>query len=267
MEHFSAQPKPTAPYRMLPHAHAAAIGLVVLMACAPGHAATPEKPAPQTSKAPAQTRSLARQAVAAEQPTLAELEARARAREIGDQTYPYHTQPRKGPAADKCPEIELITYEGSVIAYNQPIEINTHFKDRLVRFERIVAQVAVQVYGRAPTRIIHAGGYSCKSVSGRGKKLSEHAFGHAIDVSGFEFGANPDADPKNPHPGDKAFKVVLLTHWNAQKGPGAAHRQFLHELAEALKQRGPFSVMLGPAYKGHDRFFHFDFGPQFFFRI
>lgn len=262
MEHFSAPPRPAAQTRVLRYARAAAVGLTVWMASAPAHAA-----APQSSKAAAQTRSLERQPVSAESLSVAQLEARARARELGEESYPYHSQPRKGRGADKCPEIELITYEGSVIAYNQPIEINTYFKDRLVRFERIVAQVAVQVYGRAPTRIIHAGGYSCKSVNGRGKALSEHAFGHAIDVSGFYFAAAPDGDPDPDEPFSDAFTVELIKHWNARKGPGAKHRQFLHKLAEALKQRGPFSVMLGPAYKNHDRFFHFDFGPQFFFRL
>lgn len=281
MKHVIARTKSTTQRRIFRYALAASMSLGVLMACAPSHAATPDKiraqaaapvakfPAPQADSTPAaRTRELTRQKVAPKKRSTAELEARARKRETGDQDYPFHKQSRNVRGKAKCPKIELIKYEGSVIPYNRPIEINTYFKERLVRFERLVAEVAVEVYGRAPSRIIHVGGYSCKTISGRGKTLSEHVYGHAIDVKGFEFEAVEDGDPNaGVDPIDQAFKVDLKKHWNAKKGLGAKHRQFLHALAEALKDRGPFSLMLGPAYRGHDRLFHFDFGPQFFFRI
>ncbi len=205
-----------------------------------------------------------------EQPTskqlsVAELEARARARELGDRDYPLHDLPRKVDGEVECPDIDLIEYEGEVIAYNRPIEINKQFRKRLVRFEKLVAELATTVYGRPPARIIHGGGHTCKTVGGRGKKLSEHAFGHAIDIAGFDFEAVSDDEDLARIA--KAFSVRVEDHWNATEGFGAKHSLFLRMLAHELKERGPFSTMLGPAYKGHDKFFHFDFGPQFFFRI
>jgi hypothetical protein len=197
----------------------------------------------------------------------AELESRARARELGDKDYPLHDLPREVSGAVKCPEIELVEYSGEVIAYNQPIEVNKHFRKRLIRFETMVSELAIKLYGRAPAVIVHAGGHTCKTVGGRGEKLSEHAFGHAIDVIGFDFEAAPGEDGDEVARIAKAFSVRLEDHWGAEGGFDAKHSLFLHLLADALKERGPFSTMLGPAYKGHDKMFHFDFGPQFFFRI
>jgi hypothetical protein len=204
------------------------------------------------------------------QPTTAELEARARARELGDGDYPLHDLPREVDGDVECPEIELVEYSGEVIPYNRPIEVNKDFRKRLIRFEKMVGELATLVYGRSPARIVHAGGHTCRTVGNRGKKLSEHAFGHAIDVAGFDFEATGEAGEGG---GEKvariatAFSIRLEDHWDATEGFEAKHALFLRLLADELKERGPFSTMLGPAYGGHDTFFHFDFGPQFFFRI
>lgn len=195
-----------------------------------------------------------------------ELENRARERELGDEDYPYHDQPREIDGEPDCPDIKVVEYEGKVIDYNRPIEVNKHFRKRLTRFEKIVRDVAKDVYGKAPDKIVHAGGHHCKSVGGRGEKLSEHAFGHAIDVSGFVFedGAGVKGVGKEQADG---FEVRLEEHWNGKSGFDKKHRTFLRRLVNELKVRGPFSTMLGPEYPGHDKFFHLDFGPEFFFRI
>lgn len=201
-------------------------------------------------------------------PPVEELESRARRRETtGD--YPYHDRPREVRGSVDCPEIERIEYDGEVIAYNRPVEINPRFRRRLVRFERIVREVAVEVYGRPPDRIVQRGGYVCRTVGGEGEKLSEHSFGHAIDVAGFDFEAVsggteralPDARARG------SFEVRLGDHWDADGGFAARHRRFLRRLAVQLQVRGPFSMLLGPAYPNHDEVFHFDFGPEFFFRL
>lgn len=204
-----------------------------------------------------------------EQLSTAELEARAKKRELGDEEYPLHKPSREISGELKCPEVEVVEYEGEAISYNQPIEVAEDFRDRLMRFEKVVAEVATEIYGRAPDRIVHAGGHTCKTVGSRGKKLSEHAFALAIDVSGFEFdavGEEADIDAV-AEKARESFSISLKEHWGAKSGFASTHAQFLRRLAQALKERGPFSTMLGPAYEGHDIFFHFDFGPQFFFRI
>jgi len=198
-----------------------------------------------------------------------ELESRARERELAGRQYPYHERPRDVRGSVDCPDVELVEYSGQVIPYNQPIEINPRFRRRLVRFERIVRDVAVEVYGRPPDRVVQYGGHTCRTVGRRGEKLSEHAFGHAIDVAGFDFEAGTDgADRKLTTPrAAEAFEVRLEDHWNASGGFDARHRRFLHRVADELQRRGPFSTLLGPAYPNHQKLFHFDFGPEFFFRI
>ncbi len=204
-----------------------------------------------------------------EEASVSELESGARERELGDGAYPYHDRPREVSGEPECPDIELVDYEGSVIAYNRPIEINREFRPRLVRFEKLVREVAREVYGRAPDRVVHYGGHQCKTVGGEGEKLSEHAFGHAIDVVGFDFEAvsGEEAEGVEPERAAEAFQVRVGDHWGASSGFAGRHSEFLHRLAEVLRRRGPFSAMLGPGYPGHDEIFHFDFGPEFFFRL
>lgn len=196
------------------------------------------------------------------------LEERAKEREL-DGSYPYHDRSRGGDGDVECPEVELVEYEGRIISYNRAVEVNPHFRERLVRFEKIVREVAIDVYGRPPARIVHRGGHDCKTVGRRGDELSEHAFGHAIDVVGFDFDAADESKSADAGGGPVAgeFDVRLAAHWSADEGFEARHRRFLRRLADALERRGPFSTMLGPSYPNHDEIFHFDFGPEFFFRL
>lgn len=198
-----------------------------------------------------------------------ELESRARSRELADGEYRWHDYSREVRGNVDCPDVDLIEYKGEILGYDRPLEINPAFKPRLRRFEAIVRDVAVEVYGRPPDRIVNFGGHNCRTVGGRGEKLSEHAFGHAIDVAGFEFDALPvtNAGGLTHRRAAEAFEVRLEDHWNASLGFARLHREFLRRLAKVLEHGGPFSGMLGPSYPGHDRVFHFDFGPEFFFRL
>ena len=196
--------------------------------------------------------------------TTEELEKRARERELGGRDYPLHDHPREVSGEVDCPDVDVIEYEGEVISYNRTAKINRRFRKRLVRFEKIVRDVANEVYGRPPDRIVQLQSYECKTVGGDGEELSEHAFGHAIDVAGFDFeNASRDVSGKAA----ESFEVRLADHWNASGGFAAKHSVFLKRLAEELERRGPFSGMLGPGYPNHDEIFHFDFGPEFFFRL
>jgi hypothetical protein len=56
--------------------------------------------------------------------------------------------------------------------------------------------------------------------------------------------------------------VRLGRHWQAQRGTEAVHARFLETLARRLVDRGDiFRVLLGPAFPGHQRHFHFDMAP------
>lgn len=153
--------------------------------------------------------------------------------------------------------MQLVDYDGDVVPYHRPLEVNPFFRERLQQFEIVVHEVAVEVYGRPPAAIRHFGAYNCRRVRGK-PKLSEHAFGNALDVSGFEF----EPDPRGKGPAPQGFRISLLEHWRARSGVERHHAHFLRRLAEELARRPDiFRGMLGPGAPGHDDHFHFDVGP------
>lgn len=171
--------------------------------------------------------------------------------------YPLDGESRKAPSRGKlsCPHVQLVEYAGDVVRYHRPVKTNPFFLERLQRFEEVVAVVGEEVYGRAPEAIRHFGVYNCRRVRGKAK-FSEHAFANAIDVGGFEFGAQKTG------PLHHAFKVSVLEHWDARAGEERLHAKFLYRLAEELSKRPDiFRGMLGPGAPGHDDHYHFDVGP------
>ena len=66
---------------------------------------------------------------------------------------------RKTPVRGReyCPEVETLRYAGEVVPFNKPLRVYVEFAERLRRFERIVADVALEIYGRTPTAIHHYG--------------------------------------------------------------------------------------------------------------
>lgn len=89
------------------------------------------------------------------------------------------------------------------------------------------------------SKIHVAASYSCRSRNNRpGAKLSEHSFGHAIDISGFTL-ANGE-------------RVTVLNDW--RKRPHSKALRALHKGA-----CGPFGTVLGPeSDRYHQDHFHFD---------
>ena len=255
----------------------ALLGLTALPACS--HAEPTTEPDPGVAPAPAppdrepDVRTISRRPRQPGAADLAELsrsalESRARERELGGRNYPLHAIDRSVRGTITCPDVEVVEYSGAVIPYNRPIEVIPRFRSRLIRFEQIVRDVALEIYGRRPDEVVQLGGYNCRTIGGKGEKLSEHAFGHAIDVQGFNFEALADGwDHDGPPRASGAFEVRLGEHWKAKLGFPRRHRRFLRRLAAELTYRGPFSTMLGPGYPDHREIFHFDFGPQFFFRL
>lgn len=180
--------------------------------------------------------------------------------------YPLDQERRRVVARGRanCPKVQLVTYKGDVIRYHRPLKVNPFFRERLQHFELVVRTVAKKVYGRAPVAIRHYGGYVCRRISGRPHRMSEHGLGNAIDISGFEFGA--DATAVNGLKG--GFRVVLKTHWDGRYGVDGMHARFLRELVIALAHRPDiFRGMLGPGAPGHDDHFHFDVGRSRFLKV
>jgi hypothetical protein len=89
-------------------------------------------------------------------------------------------------------------------------------------------------------RIETMGTYSCRNVNGgRSGRLSQHAFGNAVDVSAFIL--------------RDGRRISVLNGWNGKPD----ERAFLRRLHESACKR--FGTVLGPNYNAaHANHFHFD---------
>ncbi|GEM_PF-740214 len=180
--------------------------------------------------------------------------------------YPLDGIERIIPARGKvrCPRVDKVFYRGKNVRYHSRVFVNKHFKKRLELFEKVVADVGREVYGRAPRRIRHIGTYNCRRIAAWPTFLSEHGLANGIDVSAFVFPRAKRAVRRSlPRNIRGAFKVSVLRHWSAKRPKDAIHQRFLRTLVQRLVDRGDtiFRVLVGPGYPGHDNHFHFDVAP------
>jgi hypothetical protein len=105
-----------------------------------------------------------------------------------------------------------------------------------------VRPAAKQFLGSDVERIETMGTYSCRKVKGnRSNKLSEHAYGNAVDVSAFIL--------------TDGRRISVLNGWNGK----SEERAFLRRLHESACKR--FGTVLGPNYNAaHRDHLHFDMG-------
>lgn len=103
-----------------------------------------------------------------------------------------------------------------------------------------VNPAARQFLGSDVVRIETMGTYSCRNVNGgRSGKLSQHAFGNAVDISAFVL--------------KDGRRVSVLSGWRGDK----SEQQFLRRLHQSACKR--FGTVLGPDYNNaHANHFHFD---------
>jgi len=165
----------------------------------------------------------------------------------------------------KCPAVKLEVYRGKHIRYRTAAKIYTGFRVRLERFEKVASDLAIEIYGRAPQRLVHMGTYNCRRIAAYPDWISEHGLGNAIDLEGFNFAALPRKSklPAGlPKALRHAFHVRVLNHYKATRGIAKVHARFLRELGRRLIARKDiFRVLLGPGYPGHHNHFHFDCAP------
>jgi hypothetical protein len=164
-----------------------------------------------------------------------------------------------------CSETVVTSYSGEHVRYERPVRVAESFQPKLQAFEAVVAEVAREYYGRAPRRVLHLGAFACRTVRGRSNRLSEHALGNAIDVSGFEFTAARKSDtvPEGiPAKLRRPFVVSVRRHFRheAEEGVDALHRQFLRTVVARVRAEGIFRGIIGPGRRGHDGHLHFDYG-------
>ena len=166
----------------------------------------------------------------------------------------------EGEVAGCHASVQVIDYRGDVIRYQTPVKIAAPFADKLRAFERSVSELARKHYGRAPDRLLHFGARACRSVRGNGRRLSEHALGNALDLTGFQWlKARPNVVTSYPH----AFTVTIDRHWLArsQHHDDERHRAFLHELVERIRSQNSFRGVIGPGREGHADHLHLDQAP------
>lgn len=150
-----------------------------------------------------------------------------------------------------CGIANAVKISASPAAWSQAGILTCSMARTLVRFEAEVIQPAAQAkFGQSVKRIHHAGTYDCRTRrtekavgagASRGGRLSEHAKGLAIDVTGFEL-----AD---------GSLVSVKKDWR-----GAGIRSgFLQEVARASCSR--FKVVLTPNHdRLHQDHLHLDIG-------
>lgn len=167
----------------------------------------------------------------------------------------------------ECNASGLVNHRGELVPYQGAARVAPAFRERLVRFEQLLIEVATEVYGRAPARVRHLGAYVCRSTRNRSYRMSEHALGNAIDVAGFDFARAKKQQPLAsglPRELRGAFQIRVARHWNARTDSpiAAVHARFLHELADRLSDRSDiFRGMIGPSRSDHSDHFHFDMSP------
>jgi len=176
-----------------------------------------------------------------------------------------------------CPELELVLHRGGALPFQPPVRVAAPFVERLVRFEQIASEVALQSYGRTPRSVRHAGAYVCRPIRKQGQRWSEHALGNAIDIVGFDFAraarvssdAGASGAPELPAVLRRPFEVRVVKHWQADASDPSArlHQRFLHRLVEALREQEIFRAMIGPPDPDHRTHLHLDMGPWRYERL
>jgi hypothetical protein len=175
--------------------------------------------------------------------------------------------------APRCHPEALIRYRGTWLKLEPPSEVAPPFAQRLEQFEQLVTQIGHQVYGRAPGKILHVGTYVCREVADRTARLSEHALGNAIDVTGFYFPALPVASAKKsslPARLKAAFTVTVIRDYSAPAQVTAlseVHQRFFAQLARALREGELFRGVIGPPDPAHHSHFHLDMAPWTYRRL
>lgn len=153
-----------------------------------------------------------------------------------------YTPLEDSPKGEKCPLKNALTLDRSLTPYSATLRMTCVQTASVYMWERhIVAPAALEIFGSPLARIETYGSFSCRNIAGTGR-LSQHAFGNAIDVSGFRL--------------EDGRLIDVKTHWEKR----GKERKFLRRVHSGACDL--FSVTLGPDYNAaHADHFHLDQGP------
>lgn len=178
--------------------------------------------------------------VAAEKMPAEEEACRARLRAMG---IAFEERPAKQNTEVGCSMPYPLSVSGLAkgIELTPEAELNCTTAEAIARFTADVVQpAATNIMGTKLSGVIHASAYVCRPRH-NGGKLSEHAFGNALDIASFTFTDGSRIDVA-PQPDEKQGK-------------------FLDHVREAAC--GPFKTVLGPGSDpDHETHLHLDLAPR-----
>lgn len=183
----------------------------------------------------------------------------------GRDPYPLDPVPRFLEERERirCDADGMVRHHSRALRY--AVRAHPAFVPRLERFEQLVMELATEHYGRAPRRLIHKGAFACRSARARRGRISEHAFGNALDFQGLDFPAlrrGQEPPPDMPRQMRRGFRLRVLSHWSPRRERDGYHAEFLHRLAEGLRHRPDiFRGIVGPPRPRHADHLHFDAAP------
>lgn len=146
--------------------------------------------------------------------------------------------------SDGCGIQGAVKVTASLIPWNRSLLLSCPLAAKINEFEATAVQPLAQRWlGQRVKRMLNAGSYDCRGQRGdHPDRLSEHALGRAIDLTGFEL--------------EDGTSVSIRHDW---AGNGAKAR-FLHHLAGAACKI--FNMVITPdANALHHDHFHLDIGP------
>ncbi|MFN3313337.1 MAG: extensin family protein [Hyphomonas sp.] len=141
----------------------------------------------------------------------------------------------------RCPLIDALTLDRSLTPYSATLSMTCHQTAALHMWERhVVRPAALEIFGSELARIDTYGSFSCRNIAGS-RRLSQHAFGNAVDIAGFRL--------------EDGRIITVLGDWEADGDKG----DFLTRIHEGACDL--FSITLGPDYNAaHADHFHLDMG-------
>ena len=138
--------------------------------------------------------------------------------------------------------LKVAALADGALSFNKPVTIDCSMIPVLEAWFSEVVQPSAQARFGSPVAGVNVfGAYSCRSVDNiSGAPLSEHAFGNAIDIAGFQL-----ADGR---------EISIVRDWKKTDGEEAA---FLHKIHAGACQN--FTTVLGPGTDVfHYNHFHLD---------
>lgn len=151
-------------------------------------------------------------------------------------------------AGFQCGSEQAVRYKRGPggIRYNSSPVLTCGMALALARFELLLQEEALSLFGRRVARVEHRGTYSCRTMARYRDFVSEHSYGNAIDLFTFTL--------------ENGRKVSVLSHFGKlDVEPERAEARFLRTVARRAYDENVFSVVITPFFDSlHKNHFHLD---------